>query len=251
LLEFLSRTPGPVAFRDVVANLGFPKSSTHALLRTLVARGYAVRDEVERYALAEGLRDGFGWVGGPEAQLVAMARPIMEELRVELGETVFLGVRGAGGDVKVLAKLVSPQVIRYDTEQPDLRPAYCTAMGRTLLAFWDADLVDDYFRRVSMIRHTPHTLVTETEVRAILAEIQASGYGIVDQEYRIGGSGASAPVFDRDGHAVAVLNVATVSPRFPEAKDRIIAGVVGAAARLGHRLGFRPGSVAPSTVKAA
>jgi DNA-binding IclR family transcriptional regulator len=246
VLEFLSRCPGPVAFREVVAALGFPKSSTHALLRTLVLRGYAQKDDTDRYSVAEAFRQGFGWVGGPEAQLVAMALPILEQLRADLRETVFLGVRGTGGDVKVLAKRVSPQVIRYDTEQQDLRPAYCTAMGRVLLAFWDADLVDDYFARTDLVAHTPHTVTDEAEIRGILARIRTNGYGLVEQEYVLGGSGASAPVFDRDGRVAAALNVATVAPRFPAAKDQIIATVMAAAASLGYRLGYRPSVVQAS-----
>src|SRR5262249_13260817 len=137
ILELLSRSGGPMALKDLVSILGLPKSSAHALLRTLQSRGYVERDAADRYALHESLRPSSGGIGGSDAHLAAVARPVMERLRDDLDETVFLGVRAARGDVKVIAKAVSRAPIRYDSDDPGLRPAYCTAMGRILLAFWD------------------------------------------------------------------------------------------------------------------
>ncbi|MFZ9449692.1 MAG: helix-turn-helix domain-containing protein, partial [Alphaproteobacteria bacterium] len=95
ILEFLTRGDAPATLADVVAELGLPKSSAHALMRTLMLRGYVERDEAERYALAPAFRAG-GWIGGRDGHLAAVARPVMEQLRRDLRETVILGARGAG-----------------------------------------------------------------------------------------------------------------------------------------------------------
>lgn len=238
LIELLARCPAPIALKDVVASLAIPKSSAHGLLQTLVTRGYAERDATDRYRLCAPLRKG-PWAGGNEAQLAAIAQPIMDELRDEIGETVFLGVRGPGGDVKPLAKAASKAPIRYDADLVGLRPAYCTGMGRILLAFAEPASVDAYFSRRRLKAYTPNTVTDHHKLRTILARIRQDGYAVLEEEFVLGGSATAAPVLQSDGTVVAALNVGTVSSRYPAAKRRIIAAVVGAAARISQRLGYR------------
>jgi len=239
ILELLSRSEEPMALKDLVAVLAVPKSSAHALLQTLQARGYVERDPADRYALNESLRQSSGWIGGPAAHLAAVARPVMERLRDELEESVFLGVRAGRGDVKVIAKAVSRAQIRYDSVDPGLRPAYCTGMGRILLAFWDRKSADAYLMRTRLHAYTPRTVTDVGKLRAILAKVASNGYAILEEEYVLGGSATAAPVFGGDGTVVAALNVGTVSARYPAAKSRIVAGVVRAAATISQRLGHR------------
>src|SRR5215471_7854638 len=156
-------------------------------MRTLQARGYVERDAADRYVLNEFLRQSPGWIGGPEAHLAAVARPVMEQLRDELDETVFLGVRAGRGDVKVIAKAVSRAQIRYDSDDLGLRPAYCTGMGRILLAFWDHRSVDAYLTRTRLHAYTPRTVIDRRKLRAILAKVAADGYAVLEEEYVRGG----------------------------------------------------------------
>lgn len=239
ILELLARNEEPMALKDFVSLLDLPKSSAHALLRTLQSRGYVERDDADRYRLTESLRQAAGWIGGPEARLAAVAKPVMAQLRDELDETVFLGVRAAGGDVKVIAKSVSRASIRYDSDSPGLRPAYCTGMGRVLLAFWDKKSTDAYLLRTRLRPFTPRTVTSVGKLRAILGKVVADGYVVLEEEYVLGGSATAAPVFAGDGTVVAALNVGTVSARYPAAKPRIISGVVRAAATISQRLGYR------------
>jgi DNA-binding IclR family transcriptional regulator len=244
LLEYLSSAADPVALRDVAATLGIPKSSAHGLLGTLLNRGYVERDATERYALAEAFRHGAThgatWVGGHDARIAAAARPVMEELRDQVRQSVFLGGRGAGGDVKLLAKVVSREPIRYDNDQRGLRPAYCTAMGRVLLAFWDARARARYFERLTPVAHTPYTVTDVAKLRAIVNGVRQRGYAIVEQEFAVAGTATAAPVRDRDGRVIAALNVGTLSAQFPAQRTRIIAATRAAAERIAQRLGYRP-----------
>lgn len=239
LLELLARLGAPIALKDVVSTLGIPKSSAHGLLQTLVARGYAERAPAERYVLHESFRQQPGWVGGSEAQLMAIAQPIMDQLRDELGETVFLGVRGARGNVKALGKAASRAPIRYDADLVGLRPAYCTGMGRVLLAYWDPVSTESYLTRTKLKAYTPNTVTDPQKLRQLLARVRQDGYAVLEEEYVLGGSATAAPVLHRDGTVVAALNVGTVSSRYPQSKRRIIAAVVRAAARISQRLGYR------------
>ena len=243
ILEFLTRGDAPATLADVVAELGLPKSSAHALMRTLMLRGYVERDEAERYALAPAFRAG-GWIGGRDGHLAAVARPVMEQLRRDLRETVILGARGAGGDVRIVSKLVSPEQIRYDTDTHGLRPAYCTAMGRVLLAWWDQRALDGYLSRLRPRAITPRTVTDVARIRALVERVRAGapdGEFLLHHRDALGGSGAAAPVFDGSGRLVAALNVAAATRRFPGARRRIVDALARGARRISQRLGHRDG----------
>src|SRR3546814_11561088 len=99
------------------------------LLRTLAGRGYAVRGDGDRYRLNETFRSGgFGW-GGQAARLVAVAEPVLRELADTIGETAILATLTDKGMVRLLAKAVTHENIRYDIDLGQELPAYCTAIG--------------------------------------------------------------------------------------------------------------------------
>jgi len=229
-----------MTLRDVVSELGYPRSSTYNLLQTLVGRGYAVREEPERYRLNEACRSGPGWTSGRDAQLIAVAQPVMQRLRDELNESVFLGVRGQRGRVKLIAKYVSTATVRYDSGLLGAIPAYCSATGRVLLAYGEPKFIDEYLGFERLVAHTDKTVINRAEIRRIIAEVRVNGYAVSDEEIEIGGSGVAAPLHDAGGKVVAKLNIATPSPRFGLKREAIIAAMMRAVRKIDHRNGYRP-----------
>nr|WP_283949560.1 IclR family transcriptional regulator C-terminal domain-containing protein [Limobrevibacterium gyesilva] len=160
----------------------------------------------------------------------------MQDLRARVKETILLGVLAQGSRVRALAKEVSPLELRYDADLGHLRPAYCTAMGRLLLAHlppaqWRRALLGRKLRAL-----TPHTVTDSAALEAILARVRQDGYATIEQQYVLGGSGVAAPVVDAEGQVVAALNIASVSSRFDHGRDRLIQGAVEAARRVSRRL---------------
>lgn len=239
LLELLARSEEPLTLRAIVSELGYPKSSTFNLLATLISRAYVVRVEPESYKIHDAFRNGPGWASGRDAQLIATAQPIMDALRDQEGETVFLGTRRRDGRVKILSKSVSRQAVRFDSDLCGTDPAYCTAMGRVLLSSWAPHRVDAYLARERLVKITDHTVIDRVQLRKILEETRRSGFGVSDQEAVPGGSGVAAPVRDSSGEVIAALNIATVSPRFDSCKDRLAQAAMRNAAELSYRLGFK------------
>ena len=239
LLEFLSMQSGPTRFSTIVQALGYPKSSSHSLLNTLVSRGYVSRDSADRYELVAAFRDGFSWVGGFETLLRRHALPVMTAARDRTGETLFLCVRGENHDARHLCKVVSMQPIRYDSAGVVSVPAYASVMGRVLLAHAPPEEIDAYFARTQLVPFTPRTLTDEAAIRAVLADIRERGYGTIEEEFAIGGCGIAAPVRDKSGAVVAVLDIATVSQRYELRRGEMLACVLEAAAEISARLGYR------------
>lgn len=237
VLEFLAQAVEPVALKEVALELGFPRSSTHGLLQTLVGRGYALREDGERYVLNPACRSGPGWMGGTVAQLLAVAGPIMDRLRDDSGETVFIGVRARSQDVRRIGKSVSRQAVRYDTAHDDLVPAYCTAMGRILLAHAEPAVMDHYLTRLVPKPLTPHTVTEAPALRRLVQRARKQGYAVSDQEMVVGGTGIAAPVWTRAGKVEAALNLGVVTQRYAANKERMIGLVVAAARQLSFRMG--------------
>ncbi|MFT8245866.1 IclR family transcriptional regulator C-terminal domain-containing protein [Roseomonas sp. BN140053] len=95
-------------------------------------------------------------------------------------------------------------------------PAYCTSMGRILLAALPAPELDRFFRTATLRRITPFTLHREDELRAALEQVRRDGYCLVDQELEIDLRGLAVPVHDAAGRVVAALNVSTQAGRTPK-----------------------------------
>ncbi|WP_259944398.1 IclR family transcriptional regulator [Jannaschia sp. W003] len=239
ILETLSMRPEPARLGDLARDLVIPKSSMHALLTTLVNRGYVERDSTDRYRIVESFRQGFGWVGGFEAQLRAVAQPIIDATRDATRETVFVCVQRPDLDVQLVCKAVSEQPIRYDAKEQSCLPGYATVMGRVLLAHTDPDAVDAYFARTELQAATDRALTDEAAIREELERIRAQGFGTIEEEFAQGGCGIAAPIRNGEGRVVAVVDIATVAQRYAARKGEMKAAVLETAEAISQRLGHR------------
>ncbi|MBC9175615.1 IclR family transcriptional regulator [Pseudoroseomonas ludipueritiae] len=237
LLEHLAGRAEGVSLSELAAALALPKSSALMLLRTLAARGYVTRDAADRYALNELFRQhGFGWGGQHHARLMAHARPIMEQLCDEVGETVLLGV-AENNSVRSLCKVVSQQMLRYDFDIANRSPLYCTAMGRVLTAFAPADQAEAMLGAAPRIQHTPSTVTDLAALRRIIARIREEEIAVVEEEWVLGGTGVAVPVFLPQGGIAAALDVGCVTQRFLAKRDHLTARLRAAGQRLTQALG--------------
>lgn len=233
LLEFLAGSERGASLTAAASSLRLPKSSTLMLLRTLVARGYVVRGDDDLYVLNETFRrHGFGWGGSRFARLVAAARPVMEGLCEKLGETILLGVLGEDGRVRLLAKVIARQDIRYDVDITTRVPAYCTATGRILLASLPRERQTTILEAHERRKLTPDTVVDLDSLHRLIAAAAKRGYAVVEEEFALGGTGVAAPVVGGKGHVTCALNVACVTTRFQGKREVVVATLVKEAANL-------------------
>ncbi|QND45463.1 IclR family transcriptional regulator (plasmid) [Rhizobium lusitanum] len=237
ILEYMAGRREAVALSQIVRDLTLPKSSAHGLVQTLAARGHLVQDSTGRYMLVEAGRHGFPF-RRHEEPLVVKAMPFMERLRDESGETVLLSAMNAHCDVRRLAKCVSRQPIRYDVNLDAAIVAYCTAMGRVLLAHAPNQTLEDYLSRVQFLSYTPYTNTNLQEIRDILVKVRLDGYAVNDQEFVTGSTGIAMPVFDAAGHVVAALNLGTLTSRYIERREALLSMLRKTADDISRSLGY-------------
>jgi DNA-binding IclR family transcriptional regulator len=246
VLEALSRGDGPMTLAQLVQATGRPKGTVHRMLSTLVHTGFASYSRSGgHYALT--LK---AWRIGSSAlrdfDLVNVARPTLDRLRSESGETVHLSVLEPSGEIVYVAKVVSPKSIGVQTRLGQLSPAWCTATGRSILAHDEA--LAARLLAGPLQQRTPRTVTDPQEIRRILARVREDGYAVARGENHPEMGGIAAPVRDHAGRVVAAVGVAMPVYRMTTAAVRgIIPQVLAAAETISADLGHAAaGPAAPA-----
>ena len=241
ILEFIGASGGPVTLSAVVQGTGKPKGTVHRMLSTLVNTGYLAQDgDRSRYALTLKLwRIGSSAVG--RLDMLKVARPHLEALMAGTDETVHVSVLDESGDIVYVSKVESPRSIRVQTQIGQVSPAWCTATGRSLLAFNPA--VAERVLARPLAARTAKTVTDPKRVRAALREVGANGHAVTRAENHPEMGGIAAPVRDHSGAVVASIGIGIPVFRMNrELVARCIPQVVRAARAVSNELGCPPGA---------
>lgn len=181
VLDYLAgRAARPARLREVSEAIGAPRSSTYALLQTLVGLGWvSVDDGGNLYRIGiRALLVGTSYLDADPR--VRVVRPLLVSANEKLDETVHMG-RLDGDQVVYLATVESRQYLRPFTRVGRRLPAAATALGKSILAERPADDVPS-----ELVPVTPHTIGDRKELFADLEEARARGYAIDREENTLG-----------------------------------------------------------------
>ncbi|WP_460354473.1 IclR family transcriptional regulator [Mycobacterium sp. ZZG] len=185
LLEYLAARPDePARLREISDALGMPRSSAHALLRTLVCQGW-VRSDHTGTLYGIGIRAllvGTSYLDSdPYLPLII---PFLDELRAELDETFHLG-RLDGTDIVYLATRESTKYTRTSSRVGRRLPAYATSLGKALLAERFGARRDEHVPS-TLKSLTPRTITDRSLLDDVLDEVRIRGYACDDEENTVG-----------------------------------------------------------------
>lgn len=238
LLEAFSYEDRRLSLAELSARTGVPRATAFRLLATLEETGFLVKRGSE-YQL------GFKCfllsnIAAADLDLRAIARPFLETLRDSTGETTQMAIL-QDWRIVYLDRVLSRQAVAYMTSRAGaVLPAYCTGLGKALLAHEPEEAVTSWARRQSFAAYTPTTLTDPDALVADLRTIRERGYAIDDQEREVGVRCVAAPIRDADGRVVAALSAAGPSQRLPRqlTGSPLAQSVVAAARGVSHSLGF-------------
>jgi DNA-binding IclR family transcriptional regulator len=181
VLEFLATRAGePARVREITSALHAPRSSTYALLRTLVSRGW-VNTDISGNFYSLGMRALLVGTSYLDADpYLRVVRPMLTQVAEALNETVHMA-RLDGTDVVYLATQESHQYLRANSRVGRRLPAHATSLGKAILA--ERDLADV---PLALSAVTDHTIVDRDVLLADLAGVRSRGYAIDDEENSIG-----------------------------------------------------------------
>jgi IclR family transcriptional regulator, KDG regulon repressor len=222
---------------EMTAQLGLPRMTGYRMARTLQGAGYLVTDEVSgKYRLGPALLAAT-YLSEGYADLVALARPYLETLVEQTGESVTLAVEVDGVAVCV-AMLDSPRPHRREVAVGRVIGDTANSHGKMFAAC----LPDAERERVIDQAHERHTANTITDSRALalaLDEVRRNDVAFDMEERDIGTCSVAAPVRDQTGTVIATLAVVVPTGRFgAEAKDACAAAVKTTAAEFSAFFGY-------------
>ena len=232
---------GNAGIRELSAITGFPPSTIHRIVTTLVERNYFQQDPVtRRYSLSYRFLE-LGSRFQQQTHLTTIALPHLEQLMAEARESVNLAVRD--GDSMVYLDIVQSNYSKLQLfTQPGARvPLYATGVGKLFLSQMQESELDAYLQRSKPTPYTPHTLVNKAKIVKDLQKIRNRGYSVDNQEMEEGVRCVAALIFDHQGKPAASVSITGAAMRItPDRIEQFGTLVKACAGAISSQLGFNP-----------
>ena len=166
-----------------------------------------------------------------------VARPIIEEVSSAVDESCSVSVL-AGDEIIYVARSTLKRSASVHRDVGVNLPAYCTSMGRVLLANLSANQLDGYFSRVTLKKFNAKTLIDENELRKILAHVREQDFALIDGELEPNLVAVAVPVRNREGSVVAAAHISSTPERgsTDRLKQELLPVLRDAVTRIRHGL---------------
>ena len=226
------------------SDAGLHKSTAFRLLEALRRHRLVAIDEATgRYRLGLGLFE-LGMAAVSRLDVGKCAPPFLEALAAQTGETASLGIFEDPEVVHIL-RVESQHALRLPSLAGRRSPAYCTGIGKAILAHLEPDRLESYLKDVTLKPRTPRTITDPDALRQDLRRVRSRGFSVDDEEIFPGLRCVAAPIFSFDGCVVAGVSVAGPTSRMPkDSLPRFTSRVLTAAGEISRRLGFQAGRTA-------
>ena len=232
VLDEVARFGRPVRFTELQAVSPYPKATLYRFLRTLCDRGMLSFDP-ERRTYRLGVRlVRLAHKAWEQSSLAPVARSHIESLSRAVRQTVHLAQLDSA-HVLYVDKMNAARPIPMYSEAGKVGPAYCTGVGKVMLAFHDEPALSAILAQQSFHRFTEATIVSEEALRVELAGIRARGYGVDREEHEPGIVCVATPILSPGGSVLGGLSVTgstsrtsldallALAPRLRETSEKI------------------------------
>ena len=211
VIQAFSQRQRELTVSQISAKTGFSRAAVRRCLYTLAKLGFAATDDSRHFHLRPRvLALGHSYISS--MPLAATAQPILENVSRILHESCSIATLDRT-DIVYIARANVTRIMSIDLVVGSRLPAFCTSMGRVLMAELPTEKLDEFLARIEFKRYTERTVATAEKLRQILRLVQRNGYSIVDQELESGLRSMAVPIHDAAGRVVAALNVGTHAQR--------------------------------------
>jgi IclR family pca regulon transcriptional regulator len=228
---------------DIAEELALSRSTTHRYVVTLVALGYLEQGASRKYRLGLRVTD-LGMSALNATGLREHAHPYLEELRAQTSYTTSLALLDGPEIVYVdRARSFRRGSDRIDRQlRPGLRlPAYCTAMGKLLLAHLPEQEQRELLQVLALAKLGPNTIASKEALQDELDRVRVKGLAVNDEELAPGLYAISAAVRDQAGEVLAAVGVSAdrAMISLQEMVSALGPHLISTADRISARLGYR------------
>ena len=221
---------------EVAEALGWPKSSTSRILAGMAASGFLDRDDGSGPYRVGARLAAVAVFAQQSASLQRLARPALERLRDETGETASLAVL-AGKEMVDLEVVESLRRVRHSDWVGRHGPLHATAAGKALIAWMPPAEIRK--RVMPMKRYAPRTITDFPELLEDLSQVRDRGYAIAVRELEDDLVAIAAPIRNQNGEILGVAAIGAPASRAPgRTLPALAKAVLEAAATASEALAF-------------
>ena len=232
LLLMLRDRPA-ISLSDASEDLSVARSTAHRLLAMLAYHGFVRQDPVTKAYAAGPVLTEISFAALRDSDIRPKARPFIEELVREVGETVHL-VMLNGTQVLFTDCVEGNRALRAGSRVGTRLPAHCTAGGKVLLAELPADRIRELYRDEELEQLTSRSVGTVTGLLARLDETRRHGYALNDGESEEELRAVAVAIRDPVGRARAAITLS--APAYRLSPDQV-PGVAAAMRQTADRIG--------------
>lgn len=239
ILELLAQSREPLTLSRIAAAMALTLPTAYRFLFTLESLGYVDKDpDMKSYSVSTRVL-ALGYGAFQSSDLWQTAHPLLLRASRDHGETFNLAILD-GTDILYIDRIKTQKILTINLEIGSKLPAYCTSMGRALLAFLPREQALNILEQSEKKAMTPRTILSIKALKRVLDKVRKDGYAVNDGELALELISVAAPVRNRDGTVVAALNMAVNAAQYPkETVHRKLAPVVKAVAlKISQALGF-------------
>lgn len=189
---------------------GIPRAAVRRCLHTLKQLGYADSDANNFSLKPKVLTLGYSYLSS--TPLTVSAQPCLNGISRTLNESCSLAVLD-DNEVLYVSRSATSRIMSVALNTGSRLPAYCTSLGRVMLAHMPDDALKAYLDKVKLRAYTERTVVSAKRLKEILADVRRNGFAIIDEELEVGLRSIAVPVRGASGAVVAALNVGAQASR--------------------------------------
>ena len=200
----------PLTIAQISQKTGIPRAAVRRCLYTLKQLGY-VDAELNNFSLRpKVLTLGYSYLSS--TPLTVSAQPCLNNITRQLNESCSLAVLD-DTEILYVSRSAAGRVMSVALNTGSRLPAYCTSLGRVMLAHLPEPALEEYFAKVKLRAMTEKTIVSQQRLREILDDIRQAGFAVIDEELEVGLRSIAVPVRGASGTVLAALNVGAQASR--------------------------------------
>jgi IclR family pca regulon transcriptional regulator len=209
VIEAFGKGRDRLTIAEVARLSDLDRASARRCLLTLVEQGYAAADDRYFELTPQILKLGRSYLS---ASLPRLIRPALTQLAERLGESCSAAVLDHS-EVVYIARAAQHDVVGAGLHPGSRLPAYCTSLGRVLLAAMPEAAARKIVEDSKRVALTDHTLTAVDDIMAAVALVRTQGYSIIDQEVAPNSRSLAVPIKNYTGKTVAAMTVAMHASR--------------------------------------
>lgn len=237
LLDLIAESRHGVTIGQLAESRGMHRSSIYRYISPLVERSYIKKTPEGRYQLGSKTLE-LASLLLERLDIRNVAHPLLIELSEKTDATVHLA-RLEGPEVVYLDKIETNRSLPIVSRIGGRQPAYCTGVGKALLAFLAQEHLDDVLPRIKFEVYTPTTVQDIERLVAELAVIRARGYALDNEEHEPGISCVAFPIFDLYEEPIASISATTSARKLSDKLDFYIESVQSVSNDISRAFGHR------------